>query len=224
MNLLPKRDKSVAQFTIRDLQFTIYKSMAIKTAGIKTAKSSSSEIKIENQSTIDLPKETDENIRKIMSSLPIEHLRGLEKIRLVDFIKTPQMKNSPVPVKGDLPGLYHPKMGNQNAWLEISMGALLQPTEGFAKRWMAKSSFKSNLAGMLFSLVGQHYYFTLRHSVKKQNLEPQIRQYAQKNLREWSEKQSQNSVRGRLFKPLRPYLERWAKWLNKKAAAAQKKS
>ncbi|HEY0429288.1 MAG TPA: hypothetical protein VGC76_16020 [Pyrinomonadaceae bacterium] len=198
--------------------------MAIKTAGIKTAKSSSSEIKIENQSTIDLPKETDENIRKIMSSLPIEHLRGLEKIRLVDFIKTPQMKNSPVPVKGDLPGLYHPKMGNQNAWLEISMGALLQPTEGFAKRWMAKSSFKSNLAGMLFSLVGQHYYFTLRHSVKKQNLEPQIRQYAQKNLREWSEKQSQNSVRGRLFKPLRPYLERWAKWLNKKAAAAQKKS
>ena len=197
--------------------------MAIKTAGIKTAKTSS-EIKIENQSTIDLPKDSLENIRNIISALPIEHLRGLEKVRLVDFIKTPQMKNSPVPVKGDLPGLYHPKMGNQNAWLEISIGAMLQPTEGFAKRWMAKSSFKSNLAGILFSLVGQHYYFTLRHSVKKQNLEPQIRQYAQKNLKEWSEKQSEGSVRGRLFKPLRPYLERWAKWLNKKAAAAQKKT
>ncbi|MGC2234859.1 MAG: hypothetical protein WA584_01690 [Pyrinomonadaceae bacterium] len=197
--------------------------MAIKMAGLKTAKSTSSEIKIENQSSIELPKDSLENIRKIISSLPIEHLSGLEKVRLVDFIKTPQMKNSP-PVKGDLPGLYHPKMGNQNAWLEISTGAMLQPTEGFAKRWMAKSSFKSNLAGILFSLVGQHYYFTLRHSVKKQNLEPQIRQYAQKNLKDWSEKQSEGSVRGRLFKPLRPYLERWAKWLNKKAAAAQKKT
>jgi hypothetical protein len=198
--------------------------MAIKTAGIKTAKSTSSEIKIENQSSIDLPKDTNESIRKAISFLPIEHLRGLEKIRLVDFIKTPQMKNSVVPVKGDLPGLYHPKMGNQNAWLEVSTGALLQPTEGFAKRWMAKSSFKSNLAGLLFSLVGQHYYFTLRHSVKKQNLEPQIRQYAQKNLKEWGEKQSANTFRGKLFKPLRPYLERWAKWLNKKQAQAQKKT
>ena len=47
------------------------------------------------------------------------------------------------------------------------MGALLQPTEGFAKKWMAKSSFKGNLAGLIFSLVGQHYYLTLRHSVKK---------------------------------------------------------
>lgn len=196
--------------------------MAIKTAGIKTAKSSS-EIKIENQSSIDLPKDTVENIRKIISFLPIEHSRGLEKIRLVDFIKTPQMKNTPA-IKGDLPGLYHPKMGNQTAWLEISTGAMLQPTEGFAKRWMAKTSFKSNLAGMLFSLVGQHYYLTLRHSVKKQNLEPQIRQYAQRNLKDWGEKQSENSLRGKIFKPLRPYLERWAKWLNKKTAQAQKKS
>lgn len=195
--------------------------MAIQTAGIRTAKSS--EIKIENQSSIDLPKETDENIRRTMSFLPIEHLRGLEKIRLVDFIKTPQMKNTPVPIKGDLPGLYHPRMGNQAAWLEVSTGALLQPTETFIKRWMAKSAFKSNLAGILFSLVGQHYYFTLRHSVKKQNLEPQIRQYAQKNLKDWGEKQAEASWRGKLFKPVRPYLERWAKWLNKRAAQAQKK-
>jgi hypothetical protein len=128
-----------------------------------------------------------------------------------------------VPIKGDLPGLYHPKMGNQNAFLEVSMGALLQPTEGFAKKWMAKTSFKSNLAGILFGLVGQHYYLTLRHSVKRQNLEPQIRQYAEKNLRAWGEKQHVNSFRAKLFKPLRPYVERWAKWLNKKAAAQQKK-
>jgi hypothetical protein len=180
-------------------------------------------IKIENQATIQLPKYTEEVIQDVTTSIPIEHLRGLEKIRLVDFIKHPQLKNTPVPIKGDLPGLYHPRAGNQAAWFEVSMGALLQPTEGFGKRLMAKSSFRGNLAGILFSLVGQHYFLTLRHSVKKQSLEPQIRQYAEKNLRSWSDKQSEKSFRAKLFKPLRPFLERWAKWLNKKAAAAQKK-
>ena len=196
--------------------------MAIKTAGIKSAKST--EVKIENQSTIDLPKGTEESIRQIVSSVPIEHLRGIERIRLVDFINDPRLKNMDVPMKGDLPGLYHPKMQGKSAWLEISTGALLKPLGKFGERWMAKSSFKSNLAGLIFSLVGQHYYLTLRHSVKKQNLEPQIRQYAQKNLREWSEKQSEGSRRAKLFKPLRPYVEKWAKWLNKRAAQAQKKT
>ncbi len=194
--------------------------MAIKLAGMKTAKPS--ELKIENQSTIDLPKNTLENIRNVTAFVPIEHLRGLEKVRLVDFIKVPQMKTE-VPIKGDLPGLYHPKAGNQNAWLEISTGALLQPTESFTTRFMAKTSFKSNLAGLIFSLIGQHYYFTLKHSIKKQNLEPQIKQYAQKNLRDWSEKQNENSFRAKLFKPLRPAIERWAKWLNKKQAQSKKK-
>ncbi|MCA1624613.1 MAG: hypothetical protein LC768_00780 [Acidobacteria bacterium] len=196
--------------------------MVIKTAGLKSAKSS--EIKIENQSSIDLPKDTLVNIQKIFSFLSIEHLRGLERVRLVDFINDPRLKNANVPMKGDLPGLYHPRVQGKSAWLEISIGALLQPTETFAKRWMAKTSFKSNLAGLIFSLVGQHYYLTLRHSVKKQNLEPQIRQYAEKNLRVWSEKNAENSRRAKLFKPLRPYMERWAKWLNKKASNAQKKS
>lgn len=195
--------------------------MALKLAGLKTDKPT--EIKIENQSTIDLPKDTEKTIRNILAFVPIEHLRGMEKVRLVDFIKPPQVKTE-VPIKGDLPGLYHPRAGNQAPWFEISMGALLQPTEGFAKRMMAKSSFKGNLAGMLFSLVGQHYYLTLRHSVKKQSLEPQVRQYAEKNLKVWSEKQQVNSFRAKLFKPLRPYMERWAKWLNKKAAASQKKA
>ena len=197
--------------------------MALKLAGLKTAKTSSTEIKIENNSSITLPKNAEENIRSIISFLPIEHLRGLEKVRLVDFIKPPQMKTD-TPIKGDLPGLYHPKAGNQNAWLEVSIGALLQPTEGFAKKLMAKQAFKSNLAGLVFSLVGQHYYFTLKHSVKKQNLEPQIRQYAQRNLKDWSAKQNVNSFRAKLFKPIQPYMEKWAKWLNKKALAAQKKS
>ncbi|MCY7345504.1 MAG: hypothetical protein LH614_04720 [Pyrinomonadaceae bacterium] len=196
--------------------------MAIKLAGLKSA--TPTELKIENQSSIDLPKGAEENIRRIFAFLPTEQLRGIEKIRLVDFINNPQLKNSPVPIKGDLPGLYHPKVQNKAAWLEISVGALLQPTENFGKRWMAKSAFKSNIAGLIFSLVGQHYYLTLRHSIKKESLEPQIRQYAQKNLKTWSEKQSVNSKRAKFFKPLQPYMERWAKWLNKKAANAQKKS
>jgi hypothetical protein len=196
--------------------------MAIQTAGQKPVKAT--KIRIENQSNIDLPKDTEAQIGKILDYLPSEHLRGLEKIRLVNFINDPRLKNMDVPVKGDLPGLYHPKMGNQNAWLELSMGALLQPTGNFSKRWMAKSAFKGNIAGMIFSLVGQHYYLTLRHSVKKQSLEPQIRQYAEKNLKAWGERQQVNNFRTKLFKPFRPYIEKWAKWLNKKAAEAQKKN
>lgn len=194
--------------------------MAIQTAGQKTAKIV--RIRTENQVSFALPKDTEANIEKILDYLPTEQIRGLDRVRLVDFINDPRLKNLDVPLKGDLPGLYHPKQGNQGAWLEMSMGALLQPTESFAKRWMAKTSFKSNLAGLIFSLVGQHYYLTLRHSVKKTGLEPQIRQYAEKNLRAWSEAQNANSFRAKLFKPLRPVIERWAKWLNKKAASAQK--
>jgi hypothetical protein len=194
--------------------------MAIQTAGQKTARAT--KLKIDNQSTLDLPTNALEQIQKALDFLPIEHLRGLEKVKIVDFINDPRLKNIDMPMKGDLPGLYHPKQGNQNAYLEMSMGALLQPTEGFAKRWMAKTSFKSNVAGLIFSLVGQHHYFTLKHSVKKQNLEPQIRQYAEKNLRAWSEQQNKNSVRAKIFKPFQPMLERSARWLNKKAAAAQK--
>jgi hypothetical protein len=195
--------------------------MAIQTAGQKTAKAI--KIRIENQSSLTLPKGTEQHIQKVLDFLPIEHLRGLEKVKLVDFINDPRLKNLDVPMKGDLPGLYHPKAGNQAPWLEMSMGALLQPTEGFAKKWMAKQSFKGNLAGLIFSLVGQHYFLTYKHSVKKQSLEPQIRQYAEKNLRAWSDEQSKHSVRAKIFKPFRPVLERWAKWLNKKAADAQKK-
>lgn len=196
--------------------------MAIQTAGQKPAKAT--KLKIENQVTFELPKNFEEEIYKALDFLPTEHTRGLEKIKLVDYINNPQLQKMDVPLKGDLPGLYHPKMGTKNAFIEISMGALLQPTEGFGKRWMAKQSFKGNIAGLIFSLVGQHYYLTLRHSVKRQSLEPQIKQYAEKNLKAWGEKnQNPNSFRAKLFKPLRPYIERWAKWLNKKATAAQKK-
>jgi hypothetical protein len=194
--------------------------MAIQTAGQKTAKIT--KIRIENASTIPLPKDYEASINKVLDFIPVEQYRGVERIKLVDFINDPRLKGADMPVKGDLPGLYHPRVQNQAPWFELSMGALLQPTEGFVKKFMAKSGFKGNLAGLIFSLVGQHYYLTLRHSVKRTGLEPQIRQYAEKNLKVWSEKQSEGSLRAKMFKPFRPMLERWAKWLNKKAAESQK--
>ena len=194
--------------------------MAIETAGQKAAKIT--KIRIENSSTITLPKDAEKNIKRVLDFLPVEQIRGVEKIKLVDFINDPRLKNMDVPLKGDLPGLYHPRAGNQAPWMEMSMGALLQPTEGFVKKFMAKSSFQGNLAGLIFSLIGQHYFLTQKHSVKRSSLEPQIRQYAEKNLKSWSVKQADGSVRAKIFKPFRPMLERWAKWLNKKAAQAQK--
>jgi hypothetical protein len=194
--------------------------MAIETAGQKAAKVT--KIRIENTASFPLPKDYEASINKVLDFLPIEQIRGVERIKLVDYINDPRLKNMDVPLKGDLPGLYHPRVQNQAPWFEMSMGALLQPTEGFVKKFMAKSSFKGNLAGLIFSLAGQHYYLTLRHSVKKGSLEPQIRQYAEKNLKAWSEKQAEGSIRAKLFKPFRPILERWARWLNKKAAQAQK--
>jgi hypothetical protein len=45
--------------------------------------------------------------------------------------------------------------------------------------------------------------------------------YTEKQLRLWNEKK--HSLRARLFKPLQPTLERWAKGLQKRAAAEKKK-
>ncbi|HMT08679.1 MAG TPA: hypothetical protein PKA82_11800 [Pyrinomonadaceae bacterium] len=194
--------------------------MAIETAGQKAAKIT--KIRIENTASFKLPKDYEASIQKAIDFLPVEQYRGVERIKLVDFIDDPRLQKMDVPLKGDLPGLYHPRVQNQAPWFELSMGALLQPTEGFMKKFMAKSGFKGNIAGLIFSLVGQHYYLTQKHSVKKTALEPQIRQYAEKQLRAWSEKQAEGSWRAKLFKPFRPMLERWAKWLNKKAADSKK--
>lgn len=181
-------------------------------------------IKIENTSSIDLPKGTEDAIQKILASVPVEHLRGLEKVKLVDFINDPRLKNVQVPKGQDLPGLYHPRQLGQNAFLEVSLGALLKPYESYLNRLMPRMGFKANLAALLFSLVGQHYYLTLRHSVKRTQIESQVRQYAEKHLKAWGEKQQEKSWRAKIFKPFRPLLERWAKSLNKKAAQAQKKA
>jgi hypothetical protein len=177
-------------------------------------------IKIENSSQVKLPKGTEERISSIMDSLPREHLRGIDRIRLVDSINDPRLKS--VPQRSELPGIYHPRQGGQPAWLEIAIGVLLPRSQPFFKRIMPRLSFKGNLAAILFSLVGQHYYLTLRHSVKRGQIEANVRAYTEKNLRLWNERQ--HGLRAKLFKPLQPTLERWARALQKKASAERKKS
>ena len=177
-------------------------------------------IKIENQSERKLPKQTISQIEDACDSLPREHTRGLERIRLVEFISDPRLKNTFE--ASELPGLYHPRQGPKGAWLEIAVGVLLPGNKPVHKRIIPRLSFKGNLAATIFSLVGQHYHFTLKQSLKKTQLEPAIRVYTEKHLKAWNEKK--HSFRARLFKPLQPTLERWAKGLQKRAAAEKKKS
>ena len=163
-------------------------------------------IKIENQAVRKLPKETLKHMADAFDSLPREHTRGLERIRLVEFISDPRIRNTFQ--ASELPGLYHPRQGAQAAWLEIAVGVLLPSDKPVHKRIIPRLSFKGNLAATLFSLVGQHYHFTLKHSLKKTQLEPAVRTYTEKHLKAWNEKK--HSFRARLFKPLQPTLERWA--------------
>src|SRR5947208_3147066 len=72
-------------FRIHDLQLTT--SMAIETAGQRTAKVT--KIRIENVSTLTLPKDTDGSINKVLDFLPVEQYRGIERIKLVDYINDP---------------------------------------------------------------------------------------------------------------------------------------
>jgi hypothetical protein len=177
-------------------------------------------IKIENQVDRKLPADTLKSIDGAFDSLPREHTRGLERIRLVEFISEPRLRGTFQTT--ELPGLYHPRQGPKGAWLELAIGVLLPANKPVHKRIIPRLSFKGNLVATLFSLVGQHYHFTLKHSLKKGQLEPAVRSYTEKQLKVWNEKK--HSFRARLFKPIQPALERWAKGLQKRAAAEKKKS
>src|SRR5919112_540095 len=171
-------------------------------------------IKIEIEEGVRLPSKTQNQIEKVLECLPREHLRGVDRIKLVTTISDPRLKQLQ---KGtDLPGLYHPKQGAQAAWLEIAAGVLLPRSKPFLKRIMPRLSFKGNLAAIIFSLAGQHYYLTLRHSIRKSQIETSVRNYTEKYLKLWSE--NQHSLRTRIFKPLQPTFERWAKSLQRQAA------
>lgn len=176
-------------------------------------------IKIEFETDTKLPRKTNAQLEKILECLPREHLRGVERIRLVDSINDPRLKN--LQQRSNLPGLYHPKQGTQAAWLEVAAGVLLPSSKPLMKRLMPRLSFKGNLAAIIFSLVGQHYYLTLRHSIKRGQIETAVRAYTEKHLRVWHDRQ--NTVRSRLFKPFQPTLEKWGRSLQKKAAAERKR-
>ena len=175
-------------------------------------------IKIENQSTISLPRGTLQSIEKIIDSVPRDHLRGIERLRLVDQINDPRLRPE---MKSNLPGLYHPKQGNRPAWLELSLSVLIQQKLPAYKRLVQRMSFKGNLAATIFSLVGQHYHLTLRHSVKRGQLEGLVRTYAEARLRAWAEQQ--HSLRARIFKPFQPTLEKWARALQRRTKEERKK-
>ncbi|HEX5702926.1 MAG TPA: hypothetical protein VFX97_06985 [Pyrinomonadaceae bacterium] len=176
-------------------------------------------IKIENQYEGSLPRNTLANVESALASVPREHLRGVERLRLVSTVTEPRALMA---AKGqELPGLYHPKQGVKGAWFEIAISPLTSANKPFHKRIIPRLSFKGNLAAVIFSLVAQHYHLTLRHSVKRGQVEPAVRAYTEKHLKAWNE--SQHKFRAKIFKPLQPTLERWSKSLAKKAAAEKKK-
>jgi hypothetical protein len=176
-------------------------------------------IKIEKQTSAKLPRQTEARLQKMLDFLPREHVRGIDRLRLVDIISDPRVR---LPQASQLPGLYHPRQGTQPAWLEIAVDRLLPSQKPFHKRLLPRLSFNNNLAAVVFSLIAQHYHLTLRHSLKKGQLEPAIRAYTEKYLRAWGERE--HTLRAKLFKPLQPAFERWARSLQKRAAAEKKKS
>lgn len=158
-----------------------------------------------------LPRKTNEKVTHVLNSLPREHLIGLERVRVVDGIDHPRISSHQ---KATIPGLYHPRQGTQRAWIELNVAALLPDGGGFMKRMLPRMAFYNNLTAVLISLIGQHYYLSLRHSVKKNSLESVVREYTTKHLKLINERQ--NTFRARLFKPLQPTLEKWSKSLNKR--------
>lgn len=169
-------------------------------------------MKIENKATIKVPAKTEEIIESVFEVLPREHLRGMTRVVLVDQI-LPDSRMAAANLT-ELPGLYHPRQGTQQPWCEISVKTLLQGEEGLLKRLAAKLNYKPNLAYLVFSLQAQHYYLTLSHGIKKHQYEGAIRSYVEQHHRSWREKQS--GWRGRIFKPIQPFLDRWARKLKKR--------
>ena len=176
------------------------------------------QIKFENNSEVKMRRNIGALVDSIIRALPREHLRGLDHIRFVQRIEDVRAKARNL----DLPALYHPKQGTQPAWIEISSGVLIGPGQPLQKRLMLRFSFKSNLAALIISLVGQHYFLTLRHSVKRGSMEQAIRTYTEKHLKIWSS--SEHKFRTRLFKPFESHLERWARSLRKSSSKAKLKS
>jgi len=175
-------------------------------------------IKIENKSTIKLPKKTEDTIQSVFEVIPKEHVRGLNKIVLVDKI-IPDSR-IPLPDVSELQYLYHPKQGNVQPWYEIAVGTLLS-ADGLLKRMAARLNFKPQLALSVLILQAQHYHLTLSHGIKQHQYKGAMRSYSEKYFELWREQQA--GWIAKLFKPFRPLLDKWVRKLRKRYAAEQKR-
>jgi len=166
-------------------------------------------VKIENLSPNGI-KNLDRQVERVLDLVPGEHLRGFNKIVLVDAITEPRIS---AVQRASLPALYHPRMGGQMAWGEIATSVLM-PRKKLSERLMSRMALKPNLAQLVLSLIAQHYHMTLAKGVKKTDLERACRSYTEKYFEKWRE--SNGGIRMRLMKPFRPTLDKWAKKLSKK--------
>lgn len=172
-------------------------------------------MKIETHTASKLPRHTLSKLDKMLANVPSDHLRGIQRLKIVDFIDNPKLRQQ----SATLPGLYIPKQGTQPASIEIASKVLLPTGQSLSKRLFARLSFYNNLAATVYSLIGQHHYLTMRHSVKRTQIESSVRRYTEERLKTWNE--NQHGFRAKLFKPLQPKLEKWAKLLQKQAARRQ---
>lgn len=176
-------------------------------------------IKIDNRTTIKIPSQTEQIINSALDVIPREHIRGLNRILLVDFISAQQQRIQ-IPNASDLPGMYHPRMGNDHPFFEIALGVLLPSSKGFFQKVAARLNYKVNLIGLIHSLQAQHYHLTLSHGVKKNQYEKAVRSYMEKYFEVWRERNG--GWRTKLFKPFKPLIEKWSKKLKKRYEAEQR--
>ena len=178
-------------------------------------------IKIDNQATIPLPAKTEQIITSALDVIPREHTRGLNRVVIVDFI-SPQQQRVQIPNASELPGMYHPRVGNEQPYFEIALGVLLPTSKGFFQKLAARLNYKVNLVGIIHSLQAQHYHLTLSHGIKKHQYEKVIRTYMEKFFEAWRERNG--GWRSKLFKPFQPLIEKWSKKLKKRYEAERRKS
>lgn len=178
-------------------------------------------IKIDNQASIKLPPNTEQIINSALEVIPREHMRGLNRVVIVDFISTQQQRVQ-IPNATELPGIYHPRIGNEQPYFEIALGVLIPSSKGFFQRLAAKLNYKVNLVGIIHSLQAQHYHLTLSHGIKKHQYEKVIRSYMEKYFEIWRERNA--GWRSKIFKPLQPLIEKWSKKLKKRYEEEQRKS
>ncbi len=177
------------------------------------------DIKIENQSTVKLNlNKIINHINSVLETVPPAHLRGISKILLVDRLEDPRLDATQ---RAELPGLYHPRLPGSPPWLEIALETLRSDTTWY-KRWGRRLTFKANLTATLFSLIGQHYYLTLSHGVRKTQYEAAVRSYVERQMTAYAE--SRRGIRAALLKPFKPALDRLARWLRKRYLQEMKAS